>query len=53
MPLCITHMQQDQMSDKSVVEDMSVTCECDIQHDWEISRVCERNSDGGAGANQG
>lgn len=44
------------MSDRASVEERQgapVTCECDIERDWELSGVCEGNSDGGAGANQG
>lgn len=34
-------------------QEVPVTCECDIYHDWELSGVCEGNGDGGVGANQG
>lgn len=34
-------------------QEVPVTCECDIKHDRELSGVCEGNSYGGVGANQG
>lgn len=55
MSECVTCTQQEQMSDKVPVgekQEVSVTCECDIEHDWELSRVCEGNGDRGVGANQ-
>lgn len=30
-----------------------VTCECDAEHGWELSKVCEGNGDGGIGTNCG
>lgn len=44
------------MSDKVSVgerQEVPVTCECDTEHDWELSGVCEGNADGGVGAYQG
>lgn len=49
-------MKQERMSDKVSVRGrrgVPVTCECDTEHDLELSGVCEGNGDGGVGANQG
>ncbi len=52
----VTCMRQEQMSDKLSVGDrqeVPVTCEFDTKHDWELSGVCEGNTDGSVGAYQG
>lgn len=53
---CVTCMRREQICEKVSVRErqgVAVTCECDIEHDWELSGVCEGNGDGGIGANQG